>query len=103
MAVPIGVFLMMSFFKAILKDIEEAARLDGVGWLQIFWYVDAAVGPPGDDDAGNPDVPLRLERLPLAACLGPEARVLHHHAWPWPAFNRTSHNRKGLAVSWPLA
>ena len=39
-AVPIGVFLMMSFFKAaILKDIEEAARLDGVGWLQIFWYV----------------------------------------------------------------
>ena len=39
MAVPIGVFLMLSFFKAIPKDIEEAARLDGVGWLQIFWYV----------------------------------------------------------------
>ena len=39
MAVPIGVFLMMSFFKAIPKDIEEAGRLDGAGWLQIFWYV----------------------------------------------------------------
>ncbi|OIP82423.1 MAG: permease [Rhodobacterales bacterium CG2_30_65_12] len=39
MAVPIGVFLMMSFFKAIPSDIEEAARLEGVGWLQIFWYV----------------------------------------------------------------
>lgn len=39
MAVPIGVFLMMQFFKAIPDDIEEAARLDGVGWLQIFWYV----------------------------------------------------------------
>lgn len=39
MAVPIGVFLMMSFFKAIPKDIEEAARLDGVGWLQIFWHI----------------------------------------------------------------
>ncbi|MBI1415962.1 MAG: ABC transporter permease subunit [Limimaricola sp.] len=39
MAVPIGVFLMMQFFKAIPGDIEEAARLDGVGWLQIFWYV----------------------------------------------------------------
>ena len=38
-AVPIGVFLMMSFFKAIPNDIEEAARLEGVGWLQIFWYV----------------------------------------------------------------
>ena len=30
MAVPIGVFLMLQFFKAIPKDIEEAARLDGV-------------------------------------------------------------------------
>lgn len=38
-AVPIGVFLMMQFFKGISKDIEEAARLEGVGWLQIFWYV----------------------------------------------------------------
>jgi len=38
-AVPIGVFLMMQFFKAIPKDIEEAARLDGVGWLRIFWHV----------------------------------------------------------------
>jgi multiple sugar transport system permease protein len=39
MAVPIGVFLMMQFFRGIPKDIEEAARLDGVGWLQIFWHV----------------------------------------------------------------
>ena len=39
MAVPIGVFLMMQFFRAIPTDIEEAARLDGVGRLQIFWYV----------------------------------------------------------------
>ncbi len=39
LAVPIGVFLMMQFFKGISKDIEEAARLDGVGWFQIFWYL----------------------------------------------------------------
>ncbi|KPP86304.1 MAG: multiple sugar transport system permease protein [Rhodobacteraceae bacterium HLUCCA08] len=39
MAVPIGVFLMMQFFRGIPKDIEEAARLDGVGWLRIFWYI----------------------------------------------------------------
>jgi len=38
-AVPIGVFLMYQFFKAIPKDIDEAARLDGVGWLQIFWHI----------------------------------------------------------------
>lgn len=39
MAVPIGVFLMMQFFRAIPEDMVEAARLDGVGWLQIFWYL----------------------------------------------------------------
>lgn len=39
MAVPVGVFLMMQFFKAIPQDIEDAARLDGVTWLQIFWHV----------------------------------------------------------------
>jgi len=39
MAVPIGVFLMMQFFRGIPRDIEEAARTDGVGWLQIFWYI----------------------------------------------------------------
>lgn len=39
MAVPIGVFLMMQFFRASPKDIEEAARLDDVGWMQIFVYV----------------------------------------------------------------
>ena len=39
MAVPVGVFLMMQFFKGISNDIEEAAHLEGVGWLQIYWYV----------------------------------------------------------------
>ncbi|OOY26409.1 permease [Thioclava sp. L04-15] len=38
-AVPIGVFLMMQFFKAAPKDIEDAARIDGVGPFQIFWFV----------------------------------------------------------------
>lgn len=38
-AYPIGVFLMMQFFKAIPKEIEESARLEGVGYLRIFWHV----------------------------------------------------------------
>jgi multiple sugar transport system permease protein len=33
----------------------------------------AAAGPARDDDAGDPDVPLRLERLSLAARLGAAA------------------------------
>jgi hypothetical protein len=55
---------------AIPNDIEEAARIDGVGWLQIFWLHHAAAGTARDDDAGDPDIPLRLERLSLAAGLG---------------------------------
>ena len=39
LAVPVGVFMMMQAFRAIPKDYEEAARLDGVGWLQIFWHI----------------------------------------------------------------
>jgi multiple sugar transport system permease protein len=39
MTVPIGLFPVMQFFKARPADIEEAARLDGVSWLQIFWHV----------------------------------------------------------------
>jgi len=38
-AVPIGVFLMMQFFKGIPGEIEEAARVDGVSRLKIFWYI----------------------------------------------------------------
>ena len=39
LAVPVGVFMMMQAFKGIPKDYEEAARLEGVGWLKIFLYV----------------------------------------------------------------
>ena len=35
-AVPIGVFLMMQFFRALPQDIEEAARVDGATHLQVF-------------------------------------------------------------------
>ena len=39
MAVPIGVFLMAQFFSAVPKDIEDAARIDGIGPYAIFWYI----------------------------------------------------------------
>ena len=39
LAVPVGVFMMMQAFKGIPKDYEEAARLEGVGWLKIFLHV----------------------------------------------------------------
>ncbi|KQS78837.1 permease [Rhizobium sp. Leaf384] len=36
LAVPMGVFLMTQFFRAVPRDIEEAAELDNAGRLTIF-------------------------------------------------------------------
>jgi multiple sugar transport system permease protein len=36
LAVPLGVFLMTQFFKAVPDEIEEAARLDHAGHFRIF-------------------------------------------------------------------
>ena len=38
-ATPIGVFLMMQFFRGIPREIEEAAIVDGVSRLRIFFNV----------------------------------------------------------------
>ena len=39
MATPFGVFLMTQYFKAIPKDIDEAALLDGASRFTVFWKV----------------------------------------------------------------
>jgi multiple sugar transport system permease protein len=39
LAAPFGVFMMTQFFKAVPRDIEEAAQLDNAGRLKIFWSV----------------------------------------------------------------
>jgi multiple sugar transport system permease protein len=39
LAVPMGVFLMTQFFKAVPRELEEAAELDNAGRLKIFWSV----------------------------------------------------------------
>ncbi|ANY09417.1 carbohydrate ABC transporter permease [Pseudonocardia sp. HH130630-07] len=33
------VFLLVQFFRAIPRELDEAARLDGCGHLQIFWRI----------------------------------------------------------------
>lgn len=38
-AVPIGVFLMMQFFRAVPRELEEAAELDHAGRFTIFWRI----------------------------------------------------------------
>jgi multiple sugar transport system permease protein len=38
-ATPLGVFIMTQFFKAIPREIEEAARIDGANRFVIFWRI----------------------------------------------------------------
>jgi multiple sugar transport system permease protein len=39
LAAPFGVFFMTQYFKAIPKDLDEAAALDGASRFKIFWKV----------------------------------------------------------------
>jgi multiple sugar transport system permease protein len=41
-----GVFLLSQFFKAIPKELEEAAMLDGCGPLRIYWHVMLPLSKP---------------------------------------------------------
>jgi multiple sugar transport system permease protein len=38
-AAPLGVFIMTQFFKAIPREIEEAAEIDGASRFTIFWRI----------------------------------------------------------------
>ncbi|MCH8686796.1 carbohydrate ABC transporter permease [Pedomonas mirosovicensis] len=39
LSVPFGVFLMTQYFRAIPRELDEAALLDGASRFQIFWKV----------------------------------------------------------------
>lgn len=41
-----GVFLLHQFFKAIPRDLEEAAALDGCGKFGIFWHIMLPLSKP---------------------------------------------------------
>jgi multiple sugar transport system permease protein len=38
-AVPIGIFLMTQFFRAVPRELEEAAELDHASHFKIFWRI----------------------------------------------------------------
>ncbi len=41
-----GTFLMRQTFKAVPRDLDDAARMDGANWLQTLWYVYLPAGRP---------------------------------------------------------
>lgn len=44
---PFTVWMMKGFFDAIPKDIDEAARVDGMGWFKIFLKIDVPLAKSG--------------------------------------------------------
>ena len=45
--IPLGVFLMRSFFLDLPEDLADAARVDGCGELEVFWRVMLPLSTPG--------------------------------------------------------
>jgi len=43
---PLFIFLFYTFFLGLPKSLEEAARIDGAGPLQVFWRVAAPLAKP---------------------------------------------------------
>ena len=60
---PMAVWLMMSFFKALPPEIEEAALVDGCHPLSAFWRVTLPLVTPGLDRHGRAELHLQLERV----------------------------------------
>jgi multiple sugar transport system permease protein len=80
LAMPFGVFLMTQYFRAIPRELDEAALLDGASRLRIFWRV------------------LLPLTLPAQATLG---IFTFFHAWNdywWPLISATDRDMLTLTV-----
>jgi len=44
--VPLYIFLLRQFFRALPRELEDAARIDGASWLRVFWTIDAPLARP---------------------------------------------------------
>jgi multiple sugar transport system permease protein len=80
LAMPFGVFLMTQYFRAIPKELDEAALLDGASRLRIFWRI------------------LLPLTLPAQATLG---IFTFFHAWNdywWPLISATDRDMLTLTV-----
>lgn len=38
-SMPLGLWLMIGFMSTLPPAMEEAARIDGASWLQVFWHI----------------------------------------------------------------
>jgi len=48
----LAVFLLRQFFMSIPRELSEAAKVDGLGWIQIFWRIYLPLSLPALVSAG---------------------------------------------------
>lgn len=80
LAAPFGVFLMTQYFRAIPRDLDEAAMLDGATRLQVFWRV------------------LLPLTLPAQATLGIFTFLASWNDYWWPLISATNSDMFTLTV-----
>ena len=62
LAVPFCTWIMIGYFSSIPKELDEAALIDGAGYLQMLWKIFIPVAMPGHHRRDD----LRLHRQPGA-------------------------------------
>jgi multiple sugar transport system permease protein len=77
---PFGVFFMTQYFKAIPKELDEAARLDGASRFSTFWHV------------------LLPQTIPAQATLGVFTFLGAWNDYWWPLISATTSDKFTLTV-----
>ena len=72
-----GTFLMKQFFETVPDDFLEAARIDGLNELEIWWRVAMPMVTPALAASSNLCIPWELDCIYLAFDCDQFARALH--------------------------
>ena len=71
------IFLLRQFFMTIPHEMDEAARIDGAGYLTHLLPHHPAPVPPGPGRGGHPDLSGQMDRLPAPADLSQRPVDVH--------------------------
>ncbi|MFC1617000.1 ABC transporter permease subunit [Candidatus Margulisiibacteriota bacterium] len=74
--IPMSIWILRSFFVAIPKEIEEAARIDGCNRFQVFWKIALPLAMPGIIATGIYIFLIAWDELIFATILLPQKEML---------------------------